>query len=222
MTKILWDQVGQRKYETGVDHGVLYTQDILGEYTSGVAWNGLISVTESPSGAESNKQYADNIVYINLVSAEAFDATIEAFSSPVEFDQHDGTVAAKKGVNVGQQGRKPFGLCYRTKVGNDLDGDLGYKLHLVYGAQAAPSERTNTTVNDSPEAMTLSWAVTTTPVAVTGLRPTATLTIDSTLVAPADLAALELILYGGPGLAPIGVPELPMPNDVITLFTNLP
>lgn len=226
MTKILWDQVGQRKYETGVDHGVLYTQDILGDYTTGVAWNGLISVTESPSGAESNKQYADNIVYVNLVSAEEFSATIEAFSSPVEFDQHDGTVAAKVGVNVGQQGRKPFGLSYRTKIGNDLDGDLGYKLHLVYGAQAAPSERTNTTVNDSPEAMTLSWEMTTTPVAVTGLRPTATLTIDSTLVAPADLAALELILYGttgdpvGPPIVVEAAPELPMPDDVIALFTN--
>lgn len=216
MTKILWDKVGERKYETGVDHGVLYTQGVTGDYTTGVAWNGLISVTESPSGAESNKQYADNIVYVNLVSAEAFDATIEAFSSPVEFDQHDGTVHAKKGVNVGQQGRKPFGLSYRTKIGNDLDGDLGYKLHLVYGAQAAPSERTNTTVNDSPEAMTLSWAMTTTPVAVTGLRPTATLTIDSTLVAPADLAALEVILYGAVGVAP----ELPMPDDVIAMFSD--
>lgn len=222
MTKILWDNVGERKYETGVDHGVLYSQDIAGDYTTGVAWNGLISVTESPSGAESNKQYADNIVYVNLVSAEEFSATIEAFSSPVEFDKHDGTVAPKKGVNVGQQGRKPFGLSYRTKIGNDLDGDLGYKLHLVYGAQAAPSERTNTTVNDSPEAMTLSWEMTTTPVAVTDLRPTATLTIDSTLVQAANLAALELILYGGPGIAPLGMPELPMPDDVIMMFTDLP
>lgn len=216
--KIQWDKVGERRYETGVDHGVLYSQDVSGDYSSGVAWNGLISVTESPSGAESNKQYADNIVYVNLVSAEEFSATIEAFSSPVEFDQHDGTVAPKKGVNVGQQGRKPFGLSYRTKIGNDLDGDLGYKLHLVYGAQAAPSERTNTTINDSPEAMTLSWEMTTTPVAVTGLKPTATLTIDSTQVQAADLAALETILYGDVATEP----ELPMPDDVIALFTDAP
>jgi hypothetical protein len=216
--KIQWDKVGERKYETGVDHGVLYTPDATGAYVTGVAWNGLISITESPSGAESNKQYADNIVYVNLVSAEEFSATIEAFSSPVEFDQHDGTVAPKKGVNVGQQGRKPFGLSYRTKIGNDIDGDLGYKLHLVYGAQAAPSERTNTTVNDSPEAMTLSWEMTTTPVAVEGLKPTATLTIDSTQVQAVDLASLETILYGDVATEP----ELPMPDDVIALFTDVP
>lgn len=218
MAKLLWDKVGERRYETGVDHGVLYTPDETGEYTSGVAWNGLTAVTESPSGAESNKQYADNIVYVNLVSAEEFSATIEAFTFPDEFGQHDGTAAPKVGVYVGQQGRKPFGLSYRTKIGTDLDGDAGYKLHLVYGAQAAPSERGYATVNDSPEAMTFSWEVTTTPVAVTGLKPTAILTIDSTKVDPADLAALELLLYGDVA----GEAQLPLPDEVIALFTDLP
>lgn len=218
MAKLEWDKTGERRYETGVDHGVLYTPDATGAYTSGVAWNGLISVTESPSGAESNKQYADNIVYVNLVSAEEFAATIEAFNSPAEFDQHDGTAAPKRGVYVGQQTRKPFGLSYRTKIGNDLDGDLGYKLHLVYGAQAAPSEKAYSTVNDSPEAMTLSWELTTSPVQVEGLKPTAILTIDSTEVDAADLAALETLLYGSADVEP----ELPMPDDVIALFNDTP
>ena len=218
MAKLQWDLAAERRYETGVDHGVLYTPDAQGEYSYGVAWNGLTAVTESPSGAESNKQYADNMVYVNLVSAEEFGGTIEAFMSPPEFDQHDGSVQAKEGVSVGQQGRKPFGLSYRTKIGSALDGDLGYKLHLVYGAQASPSEKAYSTVNDSPEAMTLSWEFTTTPVAVEGLRPTAVITIDSTQVQAADLAALETILYG----SDLVDPELPMPDEVIALFTNAP
>ena len=219
MAKLLWDQVGDRRYETGVDHGVLYTPDpVTGAYDSGVVWNGLTAVTESPSGAESNKQYADNIVYVNLVSAEEFGGTIEAFTAPDEFGIHDGTAAPKVGVYVGQQSRRPFGFSYRTKVGSDLNGDEGYKLHLVYGAQASPSEKGYTTVNDSPEAMALSWEFTTTPVAVTGLKPTAILVIDSTKVDAADLAALELELYG----AVATEPRLPMPDEVIAMFTDGP
>ncbi len=218
MTKIVWDKAGERRYETGVDHGVLYTPDSTGAYNSGVPWNGLVSVTESPSGAESSKQYADNIVYVNLISAEEFGGTIEAFMSPLEFGQHDGTAAPKKGVYLGQQTRKPFGLAYRTKIGTDLDSNEGYKLHLVWGAQAAPSEKAYSTVNDSPEATMLSWEFSTTPVAVPGFKPTALLVIDSTAVAPADLAALELMLYGAPDAAP----ELPLPEDVIAMFTDVP
>jgi hypothetical protein len=216
MAKLAWDQSGEKEYETGVDRAVLYTPDETGAYNSGVAWNGMVTVTESPSGAESNKQYADNTVYVNLLSAEEFGGTIEAFMSPVEFDQHDGSESPKVGVSVGQQNRKPFGLCYRTKIGNDLDGDAGYKLHLVYGAQASPSERAYSTVNDSPEAMTLSWEFTTTPVAVTGMKPTALIVVDSTKVQAADLASLELLLYGDAATEP----ELPMPDDVIALFTD--
>lgn len=214
MAALVWDAVGQRFYETGVDHGVLYTPDENGDYVSGVAWNGLVSVTESPSGAESSPQYADNIKYLNLVSAEEFSATIEAFTYPEEFGQHDGSAAPKVGVMLGQQSRKPFGLAYRTKIGNDLDGDLGYKLHLVYGCQAAPSEKGYTTVNDSPEALTFSWEVTTTPVPVTGFKPTALIVIDSTKVDPTELAALELVLYGDVATEP----ELPMPDDVLAMF----
>lgn len=218
MPKLLWDQTGERQYETGVDHGVLYTPNGAGVYATGVAWNGLTAVTEAPSGAESNKQYADNIVYVNLTSAEEFGGTIEAFMAPIEFGQHDGTAAPKKGVLVGQQTRKTFGLCYRTKIGTDLDGDAGYKLHLVYGAQAAPSEKAYSTVNDSPEAATLSWEFTTTPVAVAGLKPTAILTIDSTVVDAADLAALELLLYGDTATSA----SLPTPDAVIAMFTDTP
>ena len=218
MTKIVWGKAGERRYETGVDHGVLYTPDNTGAYNSGVPWNGLVSVTESPSGAESSKQYADNIVYVTLISAEVFGGTIEAFMSPLEFGQHDGTAAPKKGVYLGQQTRKPFGLAYRTKIGTDLDSDKGYKLHLVWGAQAAPSEKAYSTVNDSPEATTLSWEFSTTPVAVPGFKPTALMVIDSTAVAPADLAALELLLYGDAATNP----ELPLPEDVIAMFTNVP
>lgn len=217
MAVIQWDQVGERTYETGVDHGVLYLPDGTGAYNTGFAWNGLVSVTESPSGAEATPQYADNIKYLNLVSLEEFGATIEAFTYPDEFGQCDGTVQAKLGVHVGQQPRKPFGLSYRTLLGTDLDPSAGYKLHLIYGALATPSEKAYTTVNDSPEALTFSWEVTTSPVEVPGFRPTASLTIDSTKVLPADLEALETLLYGDTAVDP----ELPLPVDVIALFTTV-
>lgn len=219
MAVLTWDQSGERLYETGVDKGVLYIPDVTGEYVTGFAWNGLVTVTESPSGAESSPQYADNIKYLNLVSAEDFGATIEAFTYPEEFGQCDGTAQPEPGVFVGQQGRKSFGLCYRTKIGNDIAGsDHGYKLHLIYGATAAPSEKAYSTINDSPEAITFSWEVTTIPVSVAGgLKPTAQITIDSTLVQPADLAALETLLYGATSVEP----ELPLPDAVIALFEGV-
>jgi hypothetical protein len=217
MAPLTWDQVGDRFYETGVDRGVLYLPDAAGVYNKGYAWNGLTTVTESPSGAESNPQYADNIKYLNLVSAEEFGATIEALTYPDEFAECDGTAAPSPGVAVGQQGRKIFGLSYRTKVGNDVDGaDHGYKLHLVYGAQAAPSERAYATINDSPEAITFSWEVTTQPVPVTDLKPTSQITIDSTKVDAADLTALEELLYGKAAIEA----ALPMPDAVIALFAG--
>lgn len=216
---LVWDQTTERVYETGVDRGVLYIPDGTGAYNTGFAWNGLTAVTESPSGAESNKQYADNRVYLNLVSAEEFGGTIEAFTYPEEFLQCDGTALPKTGVAVGQQVRKSFGLSYRTRIGNDVDGDAhGYKLHLVYGALASPSEKAYNTVNDSPEAVPFSWEFSCTPVDVTGLRPTSILTIDSTKVAPADLTALEALLYGD-DVGPTE-PELPLPDDVLALFTS--
>lgn len=219
--KLTWDQVGQRFYETGVDHGVLYLPDNAGVYNTGVAWNGLTTVTESPSGAESNKQYADNIVYLNLQSAEEFSATVEAFTYPDEFAECDGSAVFSGGVMIGQQARKSFGLAYRTKVGNDLTPDAGYKLHLIYNALAAPSEKAYTTVNDSPEAMALSWELSTTPVGVGEVdgkdyRPTATLVVDSTKVDADALAALEEILFGTPGADP----RLPLPGEVIALFAG--
>ena len=216
MAVLTWDQFGERFYETGVDHGVLYIPT-AGVYDSGVAWNGLISVTESPSGAEPSPQYADNIKYLNLLSTEEFGGTIEAYTVPDEFAQCDGTAFPKEGLAVGQQTRKTFGLSYRTKIGNDTDGqDLGYKLHLVYGALAAPSEKAYSTINDSPEAVTFSWEFTTTPVEVTGLKPTALLTIDSTKVDEADLTALEALLYG----TALKEPSLPLPDAVIALFST--
>jgi hypothetical protein len=217
MTALTWDNVGERRYETGVDRGVLYLPDNTGDYIEGHAWNGLTTVTESPSGAESSPQYADNIKYLNLVSAEEFGGTIEAFTYPDAFGQCDGTAEPQPGVYIGQQGRRMFGLGYRTKVGNDLDGaDHGYKLHLVYGALAAPSEKAFATINDSPEAIAFSWDITTSPVAVDGFKPTALLTIDSTKVDPADLAALEDILYGTAG----DDPRLPLPDEVIGLVST--
>lgn len=224
--EITWDQVGERVFETGVDHGVLYIPSVLGVYDTGVAWNGLTTVTESPSGAESSPQYADNMKYLNLVSAEEFGATVEAFTYPDEFGQFDGSAQPQPGVYLGQQGRKAFGLAYRTLVGNDLEGtDYGYKLHLIYGAQAKPSERAHATVNDSPEAITFSWELTTTAVAVgtvstVSYKPTASLTIDSTKVLPTDLAALELILYGTNG-APGAAPRLPLPAEVVGIFDGV-
>lgn len=216
MVALTWDQVGERRFETGVDHGVLYIPDGTGAYNTAAPWNGLVTVTESPSGAEANPQYADNMKYLNLQSAEEFGATIEAFTYPDEFAQCDGTASPKSGVNIGQQPRKSFGLSYRTKVGTDLDANAGYKLHLVYNASAAPSEKAYGTVNDSPEALTFSWDLTTTAVPVTGFAPTAILTIDSTKVAAADLASLEALLYGDTDTEP----ELPLPDDVIALFTD--
>lgn len=217
MAELTWDNVGERIYETGVDHGVLYLQDSTGAYASGHAWNGLISVTESPSGAESNKQYADNIVYLNLISAEEFGGTIEAFTYPDEFAICDGSAAPAEGLAIGQQGRRPFGLSYRTLIGNDLKGtDYGYKLHLIWGAQASPSEKANTTVNDSPEAITFSWEFTTTPVGVPGFKPTAVMTIDSTTADPDALADLEELLYGASSTEA----TLPTPAEVIALFAG--
>ena len=210
MAKLTWDQTGQKIYETGVDHGVLYPAS-EGTYPKGVAWNGLTNVTESPSGAEPSPIYADNIKYVNLMSAEEFGATVEAYTYPDEFAECDGSKELTKGVYAGQQPRKTFGLCYRTKIGNDVDGDdHGYKLHLIYGALAAPSERAYATVNDSPEATTFSWELSTTPVEVTGGKPTACLTIDSTKVDATKLAALEKILYGDDSTEA----RLPLPNEV--------
>lgn len=213
--ELVWDEVSKRFYETGVDHGVLYIPDSQGAYVNGVAWNGLVTVTETPSGAEPNAQYADNIKYLNLFSAEEFGATIEAFTYPDEFAEFDGLGVPTPGVVVGQQSRKMFGLSYRTKIGNDVEGDdLGYKIHLVYGCQASPSEKAYNTINDSPEALTFSWSITTTPVAVANMKPTSILVIDSTKVDPVALAALEQILYGDVAVDPV----LPLPNTVIALF----
>lgn len=216
MSKIVWDQTGERLYETGVNHGVLYIPT-SGIYSKGVAWNGLTAVTESPSGAETTALYADDIKYLNLMSAEDFACTIEAYTYPDEFAECDGSASLANGVNIGQQPRKTFGLCYRTTIGNDTDSNAhGYKLHMVYGCLAAPSEKAYSTINDSPEAMTFSWEVSTTPVNVTGHKPTALLTIDSTKANPAKLAALEDILYGKDQVEP----RLPLPDEIATLMAN--
>ena len=216
MSRLLWDQVGEREYETGVDHGVLYPS-VNGAYTLGVAWNGLTSVSETPSGAEDSPLYADNIKYLTLKSAEEFGLTIEAYTYPDEFEECDGTATLAAGVKIGQQARKPFGLSYRTKLGNDSDGqDHGYKLHLVYGCTASPSERSYQTVNDSPEAITFSWEIATTPVTLDGYKAVSLITIDSTKVDSAKLAALEDILYG----TTESQPRLPMPSEIQTLFAE--
>jgi hypothetical protein len=217
VTEVVWDDTGNRLFETGVDHGVLYLLD--GEtatYDSGFAWNGLTAVNEKPSGASANPQYADNIKYLNLLSAETFGGTIEAFTYPDEFGVCDGTVSPVSGVVVGQQTRQAFGLSYRTKVGNDVSADLGYKLHLVYGALAAPSEKDFATVNDSPAAVQFSWDFDCTGVTVTDMAPTCLIVIDSTKVNAGDLADLEQLLYGTEG----SDPSLPMPNDVLALFSG--
>ena len=217
MAPLTWDQVGERLYEVGVDHGVLYLPDAAGVYNTGFAWNGLTTVTESPSGAEASPQYADNIKYLNLISAEEFGCTIEAFTYPEEFGECDGTALPSPGLAVGQQGRKMFGLSYRTRKGNDIDGtEFGYKLHLVYGCQAAPSEKAYSTINDSPEALAFSWEVTTTPVPVTDYKPTSLIVVDSTVVDAADLLALENLLYGQAATEP----ALPTPDAVLTLFAT--
>ena len=218
MSKIVWDAVGEHTFETGVRNGVLYLKDAQGAYSTGVAWNGLTSVSESPEGAEATDLYADDIKYLTLMSAENFKATIEAYTYPVEFEECDGSATIAKGVVIGQQSRKPFGLCYRTAIGNDTDGnEHGYKLHIVYGCQASPSEKQYSTINDSPEAITFSWEVNTTPVNVTGKKPTATLIIDSTKADKAKLTALEAILYGSESTEP----RLPLPDEIATLMTTV-
>lgn len=211
---LVWDQVGTRQYETGVDHGVLFPW-ATNSYGTGVAWSGLTGVTESPSGADANTLYADNIEYLNLTAAEKFGATIEAYSYPDEFAECDGSAELAPGVTIGQQTRKMFGFSYRTKIGNDVNEDAGYKIHLVYGAKAAPSERAYATVNDSPEAITFSWEISTTPVAVAGFKPTAHVEIDSTKTDSAKLTAFEAILYGSTTAAA----RLPLPDEVKTLLT---
>lgn len=216
--KLVWDQTGERYYETGVRQGVLYPMQEGGTYTKGVAWNGLTAVTESPSGAEATALYADDIKYLNLLSTEEFGCTIEAYTYPDEFAECDGSASLAAGVNIGQQKRKTFGLCYRTVLGNDVDNnDYAYKLHLVYGCLASPSEKAYSTINDSPDAITFSWEVTTTPVAVTGFKPTACITIDSTKANAEKLTALEAILYGD------GETEarLPLPNEIATLMKTV-
>lgn len=226
MSKLIWDQTGKRFYETGVEQGVLYPLGINGTYPTGVAWNGLTAVTESPSGAEASPIYADNIKYLNMMSAEEFGATIEAYTYPDEFAQCDGSAEIAIGVVVGQQARKIFGLSYKTKLGNDTDGtDHGYKLHLIYGGQAAPSEKGYATINDSPEAIIFSWEVTTTPVSVEGFKPTASITIDSTKADKTKLNALETLLYGKDPTTPTGtdgvVPRLPLPDEIVKLMGGL-
>lgn len=222
MAKIKWDQSGERLYETGVKNGVLYLQS-EGTYPKGVAWNGLTAVTESPSGAEATALYADDMKYLNLYSAEEFGATIEAYTYPDEFAKCDGSAELAKGVTIGQQTRTAFGMCYRTVVGNDTNGEAyGYKLHIIYGAMASPSEKAYATINDSPEAITFSWEVTTTPVNVTNAKPTASIVIDSTKADATKLQALEEILYGkdGTGDQQTGAtdPRLPLPDEIKTLM----
>lgn len=215
MAKLVWDNTGDRLYETGVKNGVLYPVGEGGTYPKGVAWNGLTAVTESPSGAEATALYADDIKYLNLLSTEEFGATIEAYTYPEEFAQCDGSASIAKGVSIGQQARKTFGLSYKTTLGNDVDGnDYGYKLHLIYGALAAPSEKSYATINDSPEAITFSWEITTTPVNVTGFKPTASITIDSTKANSEKLAALEKILYGDTETEA----RLPLPDEIAELM----
>ena len=215
MSKLVWDQVGERFYETGVKNGVLYVQDSTGTYPAGVAWNGLISISENPSGAEASPLYADDIKYLNLISNEEFGATVEAYTYPDEFAQCDGSAALATGVMIGQQKRKTFGMVYKTTLGNDVDGnDYGYKLHLIYGATASPSEKGYSSINDSPEAITFSWELTTTPVEVPGYKPTSIITIDSTKANAEKLAELEAILFGGDD----SEARLPLPSEIATLM----
>lgn len=222
MSRIAWDEDSKRLYETGVRQGVLYPKADNGSYPKGVAWNGLTAVTESPSGAEATPMYADDIKYLNLRSAEEFGATVEAYTYPDEFAVCDGSAELSEGIYIGQQPRRAFGLCYRTVLGNDIKGEeYGYKLHLIYGAEAAPSEKGYSTQNDSPEPITFSWEVTTTPVKVNGFKPTASLIIDSTKVDPEKLKALEDILYGkdGTGEGDEGVDaRLPLPDEIAAMF----
>lgn len=216
MAKLVWDAVGDRFYETGVRQGVLYPM-LNGTYPKGVAWNGLTAITESPSGAEPTPLYADDIKYLNLLSAEEFAATVEAYTYPDEFAECDGSATLSAGVTIGQQPRKTFGLCYRTVLGNDTENDNhGYKLHIIYGAMAAPSEKAYASINDSPEAIAFSWELSTTPVNVTGFKPTASITIDSTKVAEGKMAALEKILYGDGDTEA----RLPLPDEIKTIMDS--
>ena len=216
MAKLVWDETGKRLYETGVKNGVLYPQDSTGAYPKGVAWNGLTAVTQSPSGAEATPLYADDMKYLNLYSAEEFGATVEAYTYPDEFAECDGSAELAKGVMIGQQPRKAFGLAYKTVIGNDVKNNkYGYKLHLIYGAMASPSEKAYATINDSPEAITFSWEITTTPVSVAGFEPTAYIEIDSTKAEPTKLAKLEEKLFGSASEEA----TLPLPNEVATLMT---
>ena len=221
MSKLVWDETGKHFFEAGVEMGVLYIPTD-GAYSKGVVWNGLSKVSEKPSGAEPSPVYADNNQYLNLMSAEKFTATLEAYTYPDEFAICDGSAELSKGVTIGQQTRKQFGLCYRTKVGNDIDQELGYKLHLIYGAQAAPSEKGYTTIGDKVDALTMSWEMSTTPVKVKGFKPTASLTIDSTKADPTKLAALEVILYGKDPTTAQGTdgvePRLPLPDEIATMM----
>ena len=217
MAKLIWDATGEKRYETGVNQGVLYVMDENGAYPKGVVWNGLTAVTESPSGAEATPLYADDIKYLNLMSAEEFGASIEAYTYPDEFMECDGSAILLEGAYIGQQPRKTFGMCYRTTLGNDIQNDsYGYKLHMIYGALASPSEKAYATINDSPEAITFSWEVTTTPVPVTGFKPTASLVVDSTKVSTEQMAALEAVLYGSESAEA----RLPLPDEIKTILTG--
>lgn len=214
MSKLVWDQTGERRYETGVSQCALYPQ-VSGAYPKGVAWNGITAITESPSGAEASPLYADNIKYLNLIGNEEFGATVEAYTYPDEFAECDGSASIAKGVTIGQQTRKPFGLAYKTILGNDSEGaEYGYKLHLIYGAMAAPSEKAYNSVNESPDAATMSWELTTTPVSVAGFKPTSIVTIDSTKVDADKLKSLEDILYG----ATEAEARLPLPDEIAELM----
>lgn len=211
--KLVWDKTGERFYETGVKNCALYVQSSTGTYPKGVAWNGITAFTESPSGAEQTPLFADDIKYLSLMSAEEFGGTIEAYTYPEEFGECDGSAELAKGAYIGQQARKKFGLVYKTTLGNDVDGnDKGYKLHLVYGCLASPSEKGYATINDSPEAITFSWEITTTPVNVADHKPTSIVTIDSTKADPTKLAALETILFGSETTEA----RLPLPDEVAT------
>lgn len=221
MAKLKWDETGKRLYETGTKMGVLYPQNEDGTYPKGVAWNGLMSVTESPSGAEASALYADDAKYLELYSNEEFGFTIGAYTYPDEFAECDGSAELAPGVGIGQQPRKAFGLSYRTIIGNDTKGsDYGYKLHLVYGAKASPSERSYASVNDSPEALELSWECTTTPVPVTGHKPSAHIEIDSTKIDEKKLTKIEEMLYGKDGETGTATePKLPLPDEIIQILT---
>lgn len=221
MARAVWDDIGEKKYELGVDRGMLFPM-VANTYSTGVPWNGLTGVTESPSGAEANKNYADNIEYANILSAEEFKGTVEAFTYPDEFKPCDGYVEIADGVTIGQQNRAKFGFSYRTKVGNDTEGqDHGYKIHIIYGAQASPSERSYSTINDSPELTSLSWEISTTPIPVPGHKPTATLVFDSNVVSAAKMKQIEDILYGTDGTSETDTgtePRLPLPAEIIQIM----